>query len=102
MDDQSLATFCSVTGCSEHEAAHYLEATNGDVDRAMNLYFETGAGAAGGALPPLSPARDAGVGADMDEADAAAAAAALEDPIDLTGDEPGAWARVEAFWGVIT
>jgi hypothetical protein len=65
MDDEALASFVAVTGASEAEAAQMLEATNGSLQEAVELFFAAGAGG-GGAAAAGAPA--AGAPGEDDEA----------------------------------
>lgn len=42
MDDESLATFCAITGASETDAQYYLEAAGAEVEVAVGLYMDGG------------------------------------------------------------
>lgn len=37
--DSTVAEFCSVTSCAPEQARFFLEASNGQFDRAVSMYF---------------------------------------------------------------
>ncbi|CAH8831775.1 unnamed protein product [Trichobilharzia szidati] len=41
MDSSVIEKFCNITGVSETEAEHYLEAFNGDCDEAIKAFFDS-------------------------------------------------------------
>lgn len=43
MDSELIAAFCSITGADSDVATHMLEASGGDVEAAVNLFFTSGA-----------------------------------------------------------
>ena len=96
-DGESVVTFMSVTGANDAESRHYLEMANGDVDAAVNLFFNNapGPGAAGGA----------GSSAPTQTTSAAAAEDAVRAPIPVKrdvlyeGSALGAAARMYARGG---
>lgn len=47
VDSEVIASFCGVTGADSDVAIQMLEATNGDLESAINFYFAA-EGAAGG------------------------------------------------------
>ena len=49
--DETISTFCSITGAPAHVAEHYLAGFNYDLDRAVNFFFENPADAGGPQLP---------------------------------------------------
>lgn len=42
MSTSDIATFCQVTGAFEEDARRYILRSGGDINAAVNLYFETG------------------------------------------------------------
>lgn len=41
-DGEQVTEFCSLTGADPETAVHVLEAMGGNLDQAVNLFFETG------------------------------------------------------------
>nr|OQO24535.1 hypothetical protein B0A51_06784 [Rachicladosporium sp. CCFEE 5018] len=59
MDDEALTTFISVTGGTPHQAQTYLEFSNGDVQDAIELFFNTPDLATATPAPPLTQPQNA-------------------------------------------
>lgn len=81
MDEESITTFCAVTAADPPKAQQYLQLTDGNVEQAIELYFnnpDLGGGAA--AAAPTQPNRDDPITIDDDDmADIDAGGASIED-----------------------
>ena len=60
-EDEDIATMVAVTGCTEERAKQYLTLSDGDAQRAIEMYFdESGADLAAPSAPPASSRSMAG------------------------------------------
>lgn len=50
MDDETIANFTDITGATPDRARQYLQVSDGDVNQAVQLYFESGGMDMGGTL----------------------------------------------------
>lgn len=82
MDEETIANFCSVTNSEPKHAERYLAFSNGDLDTAVMMFFETG-----GQLP------DAPAATEVDQPPAS------EIPADLAEDDEAMARRLAQEWG---
>lgn len=75
---EAIQQFCALTGASPHEAEHYLAGFAGDLDRAVNFFFENPPSAGGGGAH-LDDRGDAPGPVDMTEEDARLAQALMDE-----------------------
>ncbi|KAK7206024.1 thioredoxin-like protein [Myxozyma melibiosi] len=74
-DEEKIANFCAITDSDATRATQYLAVCDGDLDRAINFFLESG-------------------GASLDSAPSASAqSSAQQEPIDLDGDDDAALAE---------
>ncbi|KAF5836917.1 hypothetical protein DUNSADRAFT_5248 [Dunaliella salina] len=80
--EAAVEQFCAITGTNPNEAENILEAVNGNVERAVDLYYS------GGPAPSTRSTEVVDVTDDEHDADAAAAAALYEEDLRRLQDEP--------------
>jgi thioredoxin-related protein len=69
MDDEAITTFCSITGTTPQQAQQYLQFSDGNVETAIELFFNNPDLAASAAAPSAQPtsSRDAPINLDDDD-----------------------------------
>jgi hypothetical protein len=69
MDDEAITTFCSITGTTPQQAQQYLQFSDGNVETAIELFFNNPDLAASASAPSAQPAstRDAPINVDDDD-----------------------------------
>jgi hypothetical protein len=72
MDDEAVSTFCAITSTTPQQAQQYLQFSDGNVEQAIELFFNNPDLAASAAAPSAQPAstRDAPINLDDDDNEA--------------------------------
>lgn len=71
MDEENVANFCGITSCSPEQAAQYLRLTDGNLEQAIQLFFDS----PGLADAPAAPSQPS------------AAASSAQNPINIDSDD---------------
>ncbi|CAN9400199.1 unnamed protein product [Alternaria sp. RS040] len=71
MDEENVANFCGITSCSPEQAAQYLRLTDGNLEQAIQLFFDS----PGLADAPAAPSQHS------------AAASSAQNPINIDSDD---------------
>ena len=81
MDDEAITTFCSITGTTPQQAQQYLQFSDGNVEQAIELFFNNPDLAGSAPAPSTQPAstRDAPINLSDDD----------DDVVDTTGPSAG-------------
>lgn len=82
MDDEAITTFCSITDTTPQQAQQYLQFSDGNVEQAIELFFNNPdlAGSAPAAQPQPASTRDDPINLDDDDDDVADMSAAQGGP----------------------